>query len=113
PPPLNNVDLIARIAARAHRPDHVVEVARIDVIIDHDGPAVVVGAGMAMRCHHAGLLGMPTVNPLHHHHDHASAPPRSTPPPLPRVPCHPPPSPPGGPAAESWFPPAPRRYEPK
>src|SRR5262249_27071336 len=45
PPPVNNVDLIARIAAGAHRPDHVVEVGRIDVIIDHDGPAVVVGAG--------------------------------------------------------------------
>jgi len=70
PAPVNDVDLIAWIAARAHRPNHVVEVGRIDVIVDHDGPAVVVGASMAMRGHHAGLLGMAAVKRLDRDHEH-------------------------------------------
>src|SRR5262249_61011884 len=33
PAAVDDVDLLARIAARAHRPDHVVEVGRIDVLV--------------------------------------------------------------------------------
>src|SRR5262245_44950076 len=73
PAPMNDIDLIARIAARAHRPDYVVEVGRIDVIVDHDGPAVVVGARMAMRGDHGGLLGMAAVERLDRDHEQEPA----------------------------------------
>ncbi len=75
PAAMDDVDLVARIAARAHRPHHVIEVGRVDVVVHHDGPAVVVGAGVAMRRHHGGLLGMPAVERLDRddHHEAAAA----------------------------------------
>src|SRR6516164_676366 len=45
PTAMNDVDLIARIAAGAHRPYNVVEVGRVDVVVHNDRPAIVVGAG--------------------------------------------------------------------
>src|SRR5262245_28865858 len=48
PAAVDDVDLVARVAARAHGPDHVVEVGGIDVLVDDDGPAVAIGAGMAV-----------------------------------------------------------------
>src|SRR5262245_66330560 len=35
PPAVDDVDLIARIAARAHRPDHVAEVGWIDAAVPY------------------------------------------------------------------------------
>src|SRR5262249_36766565 len=74
PAPMNDIDLIARVAARAHRPYHVFEVGRSDVIVAHDGPAVVVGPGMAMRTHHTALLGMAAVKRLDRDHEHEPTP---------------------------------------
>ena len=73
PAAVDDVDLIARVAARAHRPDHVVEVGRVDVVVDHDGPAIVVGAGVAVRGHHRGLLGVAAVQRLDRDHQHEAA----------------------------------------
>src|SRR5260221_988042 len=59
-----HLDVLARIEPRAHRPDHLVHVGRIDVVVDHNHPAVRVSAGVALRCDQAGLLGMAAVHLL-------------------------------------------------
>src|SRR4029079_17228306 len=70
---MDNVELIARIAARAHGPDAIIHVRGVDVIIHHDGPAVAVGTGMTMRRHHACLLGMSAVKLLEGYRQHETA----------------------------------------
>src|SRR5262245_54045593 len=73
PATVDDVDLVARIAARAHRPDHVVEVGRVDVVVDDDGPAVAIGAGVTMGRHHAGLLGVAAIELLDRYRQHEAA----------------------------------------
>src|SRR5205814_8433890 len=45
---LDQVDVARGIEARAHRPQHLVEVARVYVLVDHHGPLARVGAAMAV-----------------------------------------------------------------
>src|SRR5262249_6918573 len=73
PTAVDDVDLLARVAACAHRPDHIIDVGRVDIVVHHDGPAVAVGAGVAVRRHHAGLLGMAAVEGLDRDHQHEAA----------------------------------------
>src|SRR5262249_6950004 len=73
PAAVDDVQLIARIATRAHGPDHIIEVGWIDVIVDDDGPAIVISPGVAMGGHHAGLLGMAPVQRLDRDHQHEPA----------------------------------------
>src|SRR5712692_5238477 len=40
----HELDVIDGIAARAHRPHHVEQVGRVDVVIDHDHEAAEIGA---------------------------------------------------------------------
>ena len=47
-----------RIDAGAHRPEHVVHIVDIDVVIDHDDVAAEVRAGLALRGDHRRLLGV-------------------------------------------------------
>ena len=47
-----------RIGARAHGPDHVVEIVGIDIVIDDDDVAAEIGAGAALGGDEAGLLGV-------------------------------------------------------
>ena len=49
---------LARIEPRAHRPDHLVHVGWIDVVVDHDDEAVGVGAGVALRGDQPRLFGV-------------------------------------------------------
>src|SRR5262249_17350016 len=44
---LNHVDVAARIEPRAHRPQHLIEVAGIDVPVDHHRPPAGVSAALA------------------------------------------------------------------
>src|SRR5882757_5429136 len=46
PAAAQNLHALARIAARAHRPDHLVHVGRIDVLIHHHDEAIDVSAGV-------------------------------------------------------------------
>src|SRR2546423_14571021 len=46
---VDDVDVGRRLEARAHRPEHLVEVAGVDVLVDHDGPFARVGAAEAVR----------------------------------------------------------------
>src|SRR4029077_4679052 len=73
PAAMDDIDLNTRIAAGAHRPDDVVDVGRIDVLIHDNGPTITVGAGMAMWGAHAGLLGVPAVKLLDGDGQHETA----------------------------------------
>ena len=64
PAAAQDLDALARIEARAHRPDHLVHVGGIDVVVDHDDEAVGVGAGVALRGDQPGLLGVAGVHLL-------------------------------------------------
>lgn len=67
PAAMDNVDLIAWIATRAHGPNDVVYVGRVDVIIHDDCPAIAISPSVAMRCHHAGLFGVSAIELLDGH----------------------------------------------
>src|SRR5204863_1579923 len=51
-----DVDVLGRIAARAHRPDHFLEVGRIDIVVHHHDKAAEIGAGLAARGEQRRLL---------------------------------------------------------
>src|SRR5436309_438882 len=51
--------------ACAHRPDHVVHVRGIDIVVDHDHVLVRVCARVALSGHEPHLLRMPRVHLLH------------------------------------------------
>src|SRR6516165_283031 len=70
---MDNVDLIAWIATRAHGPNDVVYVGRVDVIVHDDGPAIAISPSVAMRCHHASLFGVSAVELLDGHRQHETA----------------------------------------
>src|SRR5262249_17986990 len=70
PAAVDDIHLVARIAACAHCPDHVADICRIDVVIHDDGPAVVVGARVAVRSDHSRLLGMAAIQRLDRDHQH-------------------------------------------
>src|SRR6185369_11925011 len=44
----HDVDRLLRIDARTDRPEHVVDVGNIDVVVDDDGVAAEIGAGLAL-----------------------------------------------------------------
>ena len=50
------IDAILRSAPSTHGPDHVIEVGGVDIVIDHDHPAVGIGAGVALRGDQTGLF---------------------------------------------------------
>ncbi len=58
PAAAEDVDVLLRFAAGRHGPDHVVGVRRIDIIVDDHHETAEIGAGVALRCDHRGLLGM-------------------------------------------------------
>jgi Bcr/CflA subfamily drug resistance transporter len=65
PAAADDVHALARIAARAHRPDHVVvHVGRVDVVVDHDGPAVAHRRRRGTARRPSGLLGVAAVQLL-------------------------------------------------
>ncbi|MBM3488508.1 MAG: hypothetical protein FJX67_18070, partial [Alphaproteobacteria bacterium] len=65
-PPLTSayLDVLRRVAARRHRPDHIEHVGRIDVLVDDDDPAACVVARMTGRGEEAGLARMPRIQPV-------------------------------------------------
>src|SRR3954468_8875016 len=69
PAAAQNLHALARIAARAHCPDHLVHVGGIDVVIDHHDKAVDVSAGVTLRGNQSGLLGMTGVLLLDRHRE--------------------------------------------
>src|SRR5688500_18377637 len=59
-----DLQVLARIDARAQRPHHVVHVGGIDVAVDHDYPLVGIGAGVARRRGEPDLLGVTRIHLL-------------------------------------------------
>ena len=55
PGALDDVDRLLGIGPRAHRPDHVVQVGHVHVLVDDDDVAAEVGARVAHRRDVAGL----------------------------------------------------------
>ena len=53
-----NVDAAFRIAASRKRPDDIIDAGRIDIVVHHDGKAILIPAGKTLRRDQAGLLGM-------------------------------------------------------
>src|SRR5262245_42553283 len=47
---LNDVDVGERIESRAHRPQHLIKISGIDVLVDHHGPLAGVSAALAGGC---------------------------------------------------------------
>src|SRR5579883_1005677 len=73
PGAVHNLDVPGRIDARLHRPQHLLEVAGIDVLVyDHHQPAVA-GDGVEAQHGHAGLLGVAGVALPDGHHDEVAA----------------------------------------
>src|SRR2546426_2336394 len=58
PGSLDEVVVLLRLGPRAHRPDHVVEIRHVNVLIYHDDQAAQIGAGVAHRGDVAGLASM-------------------------------------------------------
>src|SRR4029079_9501963 len=58
PAATQDLHALARIAARAHRPDHLVHIGGIDVVVHHHDEAIDIGAGVALRGDEAGLPGV-------------------------------------------------------
>src|SRR5438034_7912721 len=70
----DEVDVLGRIAARAHRPHHFIQIGRVDVLVHHHDEAPEVRARLAARREHRGLLRMPGVSLLDRDHvEHAGA----------------------------------------
>ena len=49
PRPRNDVDRLSRLAAGAHGPEHLLEIHHVDIVVDHDGVAPEIGAGVNAR----------------------------------------------------------------
>src|SRR5712664_2113599 len=56
------------IAARAHRPDHVVYVGWVDIIIDHHDPAADIADGSDLGCDQSDLSRMTEIALLDRDH---------------------------------------------
>src|SRR5258706_8263198 len=65
---VDDLDALRRIAACRHRPDHVMQIGGIDVLIDDDHPAAGVNARPAIGRQHARLLRVPRIHLLDRHH---------------------------------------------
>src|SRR5262249_18951715 len=57
----NNVDRGGWIGPRAHRPDQLLEIRNVDIIIGHDDVAPRIGRKMTLTRYVTGLSGMATV----------------------------------------------------
>src|SRR5919197_821084 len=57
----HDLDVLGRVGARADRPHHILEVGRIDVLVDHDHVTVHVGRGLALGRDVAGLARVAAV----------------------------------------------------
>src|SRR3984893_10155984 len=64
PSAADDLDVLAHIAAGAHRPDDSVYVGGINIVAHHNGPPVPLRAGLAVRSHKSGLLGVPAIELL-------------------------------------------------
>ncbi len=67
------VDVLGRVAARAQRPHHLVEVGRVDVVVHGDDPLGVVGRGRALGGEREHLRGVPGILLLQRDHHDAPA----------------------------------------
>src|SRR5262249_2346130 len=69
PGALDVLDIGYRIATGRHRPDHIIEIGRIDVGVDHHDPAARIVARVAAGHQHAGLLGVTRMQLLDRDYD--------------------------------------------
>src|SRR6266851_2965709 len=63
----DDVDRARRIRAREERPDELLKIGHVDVVVDHDHIAPAIGADMAHGGDMAGLLGMAGIALIHRH----------------------------------------------
>src|SRR4030095_6533810 len=69
----DKIYVVRRIRPRAHRPQHVVHVVGIDVVIDDDDVASEICAGATLGGDDAGLLGVARIALLDRHRGKKSA----------------------------------------
>src|SRR5579862_1517891 len=54
----HNLEILFRIAPRAHRPDHFLKPSWVDITVDHDRPAVPISDGNHLARQNSSLPGM-------------------------------------------------------
>src|SRR5665647_1218136 len=67
------VDVVGWIAAAGHRPDNLVHIGRVDILIDGDNPLGVIRAARTLGCKGQDLRRMAGVSLLHADHCHAES----------------------------------------